>query len=498
MADDIRSLQRKLERAEKEMARLTREMQTQRERMRREQQREMETQQREMEKAIQSRERDAEEKYRRLLREYQASLEGTLSENMHRMQAEYEALKSRLEEATKNWEERSEELSRFVREEKERKQEKDEKERWEAEEQLETLEEKLHKVAELPTERFRAGRLGIVRDMTATAAQFLKKGFCQSALGMAISALSDAKRLELEIQEGMQEWLMEVHQWESVQEAAVRLLEQEAAHAEGFLDGPVEISEEERKSHDWKSDMNYWSHGELKEAETELHLHGAQIRGIREQIPEEYLKKDGSLSTYEVRARRKELEKVVSRLEGAIQYYQNAWNAYVDRMRLGESVIDYLQGQEFRFLSFGFTVRRKEELDEAWESWLASYPLESLEEEEDYRDIYCICFTDSDGALLAVSILPERADSEVSNRLQYYIELGRSLGGDRYENGLLAVVRKAGREAMRDPALTAGVTEDPERIQEETMVTAGDGFLPRPEDREKRKIVDMVHHMSNK
>ncbi|MCD7956973.1 MAG: hypothetical protein LUG93_14745 [Lachnospiraceae bacterium] len=498
MADDIRSLQHKLERAEREMTRLTREMQDQRERMRREQQREIEALQREMEKALHSREREAEERYRRLLGEYRASLEGTLSENMRRMQAEYEALKSQLEEARKNWEEKSEELARFVREERAQKQEKDEKEREEAEEQLKTLKEKLGEVAELPSERFRAGRLGIVRDMTATAVQFLKRGFCQSALGMAISALSDAKRLELEIREGMEEWLMEFHEWESAQEAAMRLLEQEEAHAERFLDGPVDISKEERKSHDWKADMDYWSQGELGEAKAELMLHGEQIRGIREQIPEEYLKKEGSLSTEEVRARKKELEKVVSRLEQVIRYYQNAWAAYCDRTRLGESVIDYLQGQEFHFLSSGFTVRRREELDEAWQGWLASYPLECMEEEEDYRDIYCICFTDSDGALLAVSVLPVRADSEVSNRLQYYIELGRSLGGGRYENGLLAAVRKAGREAMSDPALTARVTEDPEKIQEKNIVTVSDGFLPQPEDRKKREIVDMVHRLSKR
>ncbi|MCD7884649.1 MAG: hypothetical protein LUI87_13220 [Lachnospiraceae bacterium] len=494
-ASTISGLQRQLNEATGKIESLSRQMQKQREQMEKEQSRKLEALRREMNETVKQKGAEAEQKYQRLLEEYRRALGGELDARTSQMQAEYELLKERLAQAQKQWEEASERVAGEVRALKEHQEAKDEAAHADAAEKLGFLEEKLSQVRRLPCEVFRSGRLGIIEDTVRSAVSLLQRGMAGAVSGLAMSALSDARRLELEVEEGLDEWKTAFEDWERATEEAWRLLEEEAARAAGILEAPTE--QIPAGKHDWVKDMDFWSGGELRRAMQELARHRDEIRAIREKTVEGYLAEGNPLSLEQLRQKREQVTDEIARQSSSFLYYLNAYRAYLDRLLLGEKVIDYLEDQELTFLSAGFAAALSSDLPEEWREWLLSWDLTPLEEEEDCRTVYCICFTDAEGDLLAASIRPVRDGGQVSNRIQYCAEISGSFGGEKFARDLLAILRAAGAEALRETeaARFCTASEEPEeiRLAEEE---------PSPslwsEGKTRKMIINTVRHVARR
>ena len=444
VGDSIAGLRRQLRESERELKRLTQEMERMRREMEQNRRADLDRLQREMEKTLRDRAEDMESRYQMLLGEYQRKMQGEVNAALLEQQKEYQELAVKAEEAKRQWEARSAQLQKEVDKLKNGIREKDAAAEAEAKAQLEELEQEMKTLEENPCDFFKPGRKSIVQDMLSNARQFLASGFFQAAMGLAMAAGSDARRLLLEVEEFRQEWYHTFEEWKKQVEQLESLVDREKRHAELFLEIPVEFTEEELKMHDMEKDLAYWSLGETKRTIKRLTEHRSRIEKLERSGIETALQQGQAMPIAKLRESIEEMKQIWEAWEKNTNFYQNNFRAYCDRFyTIGESMIQWMEEMELDFVSDSFEIVKKEKMDKTWVEYLESYGISAASEEEDYRRLYCMTFQTPEKDLLTISIVPVRKEEAVSNEVCYCLELGGALEGEKYINELKRIMREA-------------------------------------------------------
>lgn len=450
VGDSISSLRRELRRSEREMERLNREIRSTQEKVLKMQQKELEDLRQDMKRTLDQHDQEADKRYRKLLDEYNRKLQGEFDYEVQVMQKEFEDLRAEARSVQKHWEEQSMQLQEEVKNLKSRLSSNANESRKEAEKELDRLSGNLGKLREQPCEFFRKGRFGIVEDMAGQASGFLSQEYYEAAIGLAMAAGSDARRLELEIEEGRREWEKAFQEWNMSLSNLTELLEQEKVHAAAILESPVEMTKEQKRSHDILADMNFWSHGEIGRINRLAKAEWKNFKELEETGIDDALKNGSALTIEEIKKKIQKARELSKRLEEGIIYYQNVFFAYEDRCCiLGEEIRMLLEEQDLQYMSDGFGTKAAKELEEEWKSYLESYGLEPNNEEEDYRSLYCMKFETNLGDQLSITILPVRKGSEVENQICYCPELKGAIMGEKYLNDLVELLKQAAGQARK-------------------------------------------------
>lgn len=448
VGDSISSLRRQLRDSEKELARLNREMENLRRQVADSRQSELERLQREMKEVLEQRTADMEARYQALLEEYRNRMQGEFNEEIRLQEKKYEALQLAAEKVKEDWERQSELLQKEVDQLKSHAKKKEEASKEEAEAQMKSLAEDMEELEKIPCEFFRKGRKNIVSDMLAQAKGFLASGFYQAAMGLAMAAGSDARRLKLEVEEYLKEWENTFSEWKKQVENLHTLLEQEKIHAASLLEPPVILQEEEKESHDMEKDLNFWSQGETDRIVRKLAIHQNKIEEIDRRGITRSLQSGTALTLEQIREEIADMKKLWERWMKSSEYYQNVFRAYQDRYYiLGDAIVERMEDMELKLVSDAFASKPKAAMGEEWKQYLESYGIVPADEEEDCREHYCMTFQNSEKDLLTISILPVRKENKVSNQVCYCLELRGALDGDRYQRELKALMANATEQA---------------------------------------------------
>ena len=452
VGDSINSLRRQLRESERDLARLNREMEKLRREMENSRQEDLRRLEKEMSDLLKKRTADIETRYEQLLKEYQKRMQGELRKELKSQEDKYKVLKKEAEQVKLTWQKQSEELQAEVDKLKKHVLGKDEDSKTEAEAQLKEMDQDMEALEAIPCDFFKKGRKNIVSDMLAQAKTFLANGFYQAALGLAVAASSDARRLKLEVEEYLKEWENTFSEWKKQVESLEKLTKQEQEYAAEFLESPVELTEKEKEEHDWSYDLNYWSHGEIKRIIEQLHVHQEKVTGIEKTGVTATLKAGKAMTVEELREQIADMKKIWERWGESSEYYKNVFRAFQERYYLlGEAIIERMEHEEVELLSDGFRMESEKSMAEEMKKYLESY--EALDDEnEDHRALYCMTFRNKKEALLSISIVSVRIDHTISNQVCYCLELCGALDGDTYcreLKRLMAKVVDTAREHMQ-------------------------------------------------
>ncbi len=455
--DTIQSLENQLRNAQKKMENLERKMQEKSEQLRQEKDRDIKELQREMENTLRQREYQQEQEYKKLLQAWESRMRGDLSENVKRLQAEYRQLKENVKAADQELANKSKKLQNHLEEIKKGFAEKEEIECRSAKQSLDGLKKILTETEQLPCERFCPGRLDIIKNLLDNTQKAFNKGSYQLVLGNAAYGTADTKRLRLEVTEKMEEWKFSFHEWRQLLLTFREVLHAEETYAADVLDFPEEIDPQIFQDHDWKADIRYWSRGEFASLERKLSDHEKRVKEIEEVGIDEFLRQKDSLTPEELENRRLELEGLFHKFKTISSYYKNEFNAYWDRIRMGEEIKARLAQKDVTFLAAGFGQSKGLTAKKQQEAYRNAYGIEKaptagMETDSggDYREIYCIDFETPGGNLLAVMIMPQREEDSpaVYNKVRYAVEINGSFGGREYREKVRTILSCTFRESV--------------------------------------------------
>lgn len=454
VGDSINSLRSQLRQSERELTRLTREMEHLRREVTEARQRDLERLQREMTAVLEKRTADMETRYQELLQEYQRKMRGELDAEIRLQEEKYKELELAAQKVKTDWENQSRILQQEVDKLKSHIAKKEENSGEEAKEQMKALEQEMEELDKIPCDFFRKGRKGIVSDMLAQAKGFLASGFYQAAMGLAMAAGSDARRLKLEVEEYLNEWENTFAEWKKQAENLYTLIEQEKKHAATLLEPPIELEEEKKTKHDMGRDLNFWSQGETDRILRKLAVHQNKINAMEGQGVRKSLQSGKALTLEQIREEIEDMKKIWNLWSKSSEYYQNVFRAYQDRYYiLGESIIKRMEEMDLSLTSDAFLTVKSADMGEEWVQYLESYGITPLEEEEDCRELYCMTFQNSEKDLLTISIIPTRDEEKVFNQVCYYLELQGALAGKRYIGDLKKLMEIAAERAYEEQKL---------------------------------------------
>lgn len=427
LENQIKQLQRELERQNAEAARF-------RQRIADENKRKLEAYQKEMRTSLNKHDKEVQKEYQRLLKEYQRSADKEIQEQQLKMDVEYQKLLLSTQQKERECLEKIRQLEALITEFKKDTEHKEQASAREAEKYMTEAALTYKDVDKKPHKKFFPKRIEAYFNAIREARTLYKSGLNEAAIAISISARSGLSRLGYDVDEQLEEWQRQFTLFQNKTELLQMQLEDEVTDWITFAtEGKAgsDITDKERRKA--QQNINYWSKGTYGT----LCRRVSQFRQVIEQEEKdgicEYLKREDSITLDDIKKNIKELDELSDTYNLMSPLYQERYSASCKRADWGELLIDFFMDEinlnwieeESHFRTVSPEVEQSMDYTQYMQQQYGrSY------EKVDTREWLELVFNNSLDTKIFVYIVPYEANHHVENRIVLYIDFSGAVNED--------------------------------------------------------------------
>lgn len=425
--DEIRRLENQIRELQRELERQNAEAASMRQRLANENLRRLQTYEDQMRSSLDQHDKATQQEYERLLKEYERSVNEEIMEQQLHADVEYMKLLRSVEQKEREWKEKTQQLEQLINELKSNTQNKDQVSVQEAEKYLTEAAIEYKTIEKKPHEKFFPNRIKTYHNAIREARTLYKSGLNEAAIAISISAKSGLNRLGFDIDEQFEEWKSQFQVFKSKTGLIHLKLVNEIANWESFANGVDKDykSMSDKEKNEALKNLNYWTAGKYGEISNRISEFGKEIGTAQKTGLPEYLKDEHSISLDELKNDIAELDRMDAELEQAFALYKEKYTASCQRSDWGEMIIDFLTDEinlnwieeESHFKAVSEENKTRPDYVQYMELFYgAGY------EEVDIREWLELVFLNSSDSKIFIYIVPYEKNNHVENRLVVYID----------------------------------------------------------------------------
>lgn len=428
LENQIRDLQRELERQNAETARM-------RQNLANENHRRLQAYEQEMRTNLDMHDKAVQREYERLLNEYQRSINAEVQDQQLQMDLDYQRLLISTKQTEKEWLEKTQQLERLINDLKKNTIDKDAASTAEAEKYMTEAALKYKEIEKKPHEKFYPKRIKSFHTAICEARTLYKSGLNEAAIAISISARSGLNRLGFDVDEKYEEWDRNYRLFKNkVGLLHLKLTDEMAAwhsFAKNIEKNAKDLSDTEIE--EAQKSINYWSQGIYGEISNTVASFGAEIGTAEKAGITQYLKTEGSISSEELEKDIAKLDELTEQFEDAAVLYKERYIASCQRADWGELIIDFLTDEinliwiddESHFRAVDINTKTNLSYTQYME-----YQYGPNYEEVDTREWLELVFTNSLDTKIFIYIVPYEKNKHVDNRLIVYVDYPGAVNED--------------------------------------------------------------------
>jgi len=421
--DEIRRLENQIRELQRELQRQNSEANRMRQNLANENLRKLQQYQSEMQSNLDQHDKEVQREYERLLNEYQRSANEEIQEQQLKMDIEYQKLLISMQQKEQEWMEKSKQLENLIAELKKNTSEKEHVSAQEADRYTTEAALAYKDVEKKPHEKFFPKRILTFYNAIREARTLFKSGLNEAAIAISISAKSGLNRLGFEIDDEFEQWKIRY----SVFKGKVALLHlkfgDELKTWKNFSqNNSFEVKDEEKEK--LHKEIDFWTKGEWVKVNTRLSEFGREIAKVEKLGMTEYLKQEDSVSSEQIKAYIEELDEMIRHYENLSQLFKSRFLSSCERAEWGESIIDFMVDEiNLDWIEEDSHYRIIENGQETPEySSYMNLKYGSYYDKEDIRDWLELVFDNPLETRIYIYVVPYEKDVNVENRLVIYID----------------------------------------------------------------------------
>jgi len=421
--DEIRRLENQIRELQRELQRQNSEANRMRQNLANENLRKLQQYQSEMQSNLDQHDKEVQREYERLLNEYQRSANEEIQEQQLKMDIEYQKLLISMQQKEQEWMEKSKQLENLIAELKKNTSEKEHVSAQEADRYTTEAALAYKDVEKKPHEKFFPKRILTFYNAIREARTLFKSGLNEAAIAISISAKSGLNRLGFEIDDEFEQWKIRY----SVFKGKVALLHlkfgDELKTWKNFSqNNSFEVKDEEKEK--LHKEIDFWTKGEWVKVNTRLSEFGREIAKVEKLGMTEYLKQEDSVSSEQIKAYIEELDEMIRHYENLSQLFKSRFLSSCERAEWGESIIDFMVDEiNLDWIEEDSHYRKIENGQETPEySSYMNLKYGSYYDKEDIRDWLELVFDNPMETRIYIYVVPYEKDVNVENRLVIYID----------------------------------------------------------------------------
>lgn len=420
---DLRSLEREVSALQSQLRQQKSEAERARQRLLEENRQNLNRCREEMRRAIEQHDRQAQQKYEALLRQYERSVDGDLSRQLARTDADYRRLVEETRRNEARLAQKNTELEQAVEDIRRKTAAREQFGRSEAEARLQNAVQTFRKVETKPHEKFRPRRLSLYDRTIVDGRQLFASGLYDAAAAVAISAKAGLERLSYDIDDAAAQWhwqyeLLTMKLTDLRREMASELTEWQTCTRQSG-------SGEDEKARRY-IEINYWSRGEWAEIAQVADRLQSLTEGIEHMGRETYLRQSGGVSTEQLGQYGEEIDRAAGRLDVMRGLERARYAASCQRAEWGEQMIDFLCDEinlEWLESLSGFQTPTQETA--AAKDYRDYAVMRGMtQRQEDEREWLRLVFQNATGSRIYLYLTPIEAHGRVENRVILHIDYG--------------------------------------------------------------------------
>lgn len=415
LENQIRELQRELQRQNSEAARL-------RQNLADENLRKLQAYQAEMRTNLDQHDKNVQREYERLLHEYQRSTNEEIQEQQLKMDIEYQKLLISMQQKEQEWMEKSRQLEALITELKKNTQEKDQVSTQEADKYMTEAALTYKEIEKKPHEKFFPKRLTNFYNAIREARTLFKGGLNEAAIAISISAKSGLNRLGYEVDEQYEEWKRQYFIFKNKVGLLHMKLSDELLIWKNYSTNGNSTSLNEEEKSISLVEINFWAKGEYGKLSNRLAEFGREISKAESMGVDNYIKDDSSMDSDELKRYIEELDHMSETYEDISEVYKERYSASCQRADWGELMIDFLEDEiNLTWLEDDSHFKIIEDEGKEFTSYMILKYGESYEK-ADVREWLELAFDNPMDSRIYVYIIPYEKNNKVENRLVLYID----------------------------------------------------------------------------
>lgn len=378
-----------------------------------------------MQRAVREHDTKTQKEYERLLSEYQRKLDGNVQSELSGMSADYQRLLQDVKRNEAELERKNQELQQAIQAIRNDVSRRNEGSSQEARQYLLNATGVFRTVEVKPHEKFTPKRLRIFYNAIKDGQELYKAGLYEAATAVAISAKSGLERLSYTIDDKMVEWDRQYELFIMKLNYLSAKVQQELSEWEEYIQESSKNDSKKRKEH--LVEINYWTRGEFADLVKAMNRYRAIAKSISETGKEEYLKKEDSANTDDLKEYIKEIGKLDEQLSVMSQLYKLRYSASCERADWGEAIIDFLTEEINLDWKEEMTGYRKASAEVLKSKDFVEYIKSRFNDEsvtEDTREWLKLVFENASGNQIYIYLLPVEAKQNVENRIIIHIDYG--------------------------------------------------------------------------
>lgn len=415
LENQIRQLQRDMQRQKSEAARMRRNLAD-------ENLRKLQAYQKEMKHNLDQHDKDVQKQYEQLLQEYQRSANEEIQEQQLKMDIEYQKLVVSMRKKEQEWLEKSRQLEALITELKKNTCDKDRVSAQEADKYMTEAALTYKDIEKKPHEKFFPKRLLNFYNAIREARTLFKSGLNEAAIAVSISAKSGLNRLGFEVDEQYGEWKRQYYLFKNKVGLLHLKLSDELLIWKNFSEGSHSEALGDTEQKDCLAEVNFWSKGEYGKLSNRLAEFGHEISRAEAMGIDEYIKDETSVDLENLKGYIEELDKMSHTFDSVQALYKERYSASCQRADWGEMMIDFLEDEiNLTWVEDESHFKAAEDAGSEYASYMQMKYGDDYEK-TDIREWLELAFDNSTSSRIYIYIIPYENEQEVENRIVLYID----------------------------------------------------------------------------
>lgn len=441
--DEIRRLENQIKELQKELQRQKSEAARLRQNLENENLRKLQEYKAEMKNNLDEHDKNVQKEYERLLQEYQRSTDEEIQEQQLKMDIEYQKLLFNMQKKEQEWLEKSHQLESLITELKKNTQEKDQVNAQEADKYMTEAALTYKSIEKKPHEKFFPKRLLNFYNAIREARTLYKSGLNEAAIAISISAKSGLNRLGYEVDEQFEEWKKQYFIFKNKVGLLHMKLNDELLIWKNYSSKENSKKVKEDEKNKCLAEINFWTKGEYGELSNRLAEFGKEISKAESMNIDNYIKEENSISSDELKRYIEELDNMSKRFDDISEVYKERYSASCQRADWGELMIDFLE-DEINLIWVENESHFKLASDDTGNEFKTYMQLKYGDDYEnvDIREWLELAFDNSMYTRIYVYIIPYEKNNTVENRLVLYIDYNGAENED-YSREIYSHIRES-------------------------------------------------------
>jgi hypothetical protein len=375
----------------------------------------------ELKRDLTRRDRVIRQQYDALLREYQNNVREDVARAKLEMDVKYRDLAAVVQRAEREWKERADSLAEEARQYRADVVSRERLSNQESAKSIEEAAEVYSRVDATPHRFFFPNRISAFFEALKDAVDLRKMGLHEAAAAISLSTRSGLERFGYDVRDKHDEWVRCFSRLKARVGSLHLRLEAELAEWTWRVVCAKNTPPDEK--HRRVTEIDYWSKGVYLEARRGVDELGRIIARVMKAGAAEYLKDVSALGADELKQCAERADAIGGALDKLGELYKTRYDCSCQRMRWGETIIDFLEKEiDFLWLPSESGWREADgDTAETFRTYMSlTYP--DGDALQDTREWLGLAFENMAGSKIFVYIVPEERAWEVRNKLLVYVD----------------------------------------------------------------------------